>query len=251
MALDTLQAAADRAPPPLALLWREARALADARRFTAEPEDAAHHGDGAPVVVIPGFLASDAATARLRRAVDRAGYRVFGWGQGRNFGATAERLDQLIAHVAGIARGERRPVSLVGWSLGGLYARETAKRIPGYVARVVTMGSPFSGDPRANHAWRLYEWVNGYPVDRLPIPCDLAEKPPVPTIALWSRYDGVVAPASARGLPHEADKAVELGCAHLACPSADEAIAAVLDALEEPLPAFAAAPAHNGVRLPP
>jgi len=226
------RAATDTAAPRLGLLWREALALADARRFFAGPGDPGDRGDGAPVVVIPGFLASDRATARLRRALGRAGYRAFGWGQGLNLGATAARLDQLTAHVEAIARRAARPVALVGWSLGGLYARETAKRVPEQVARVVTMGSPFSGDPRANHAWRLYEWINRHPVDRLPIACDLGEKPPVPTIALWSRGDGVVAPACARGLPHEADRAVEVGCSHIGFTSADEAIAAVLDALE-------------------
>lgn len=228
--------ALDEAAPRLGLLWREARTFADARRFlgaAAFDRHSDHHGDGAPVVVIPGFLASDGATAPLRHALDAAGYRAFGWEQGRNLGATLARLERLIAHVEAIARGEGRPVALVGWSLGGLYAREVAKRVPEHVARVVTMGSPFSGDPRANHAWRLYEWVNGYPVDRLPIACDLGEKPPVPTIALWSRGDGVVAPACARGLPHEADRAVELGCTHIGFPSADESIAAVLDALED------------------
>ena len=90
---------------------------------------------------------------------------------------------------------------LVGWSLGGIYAREVAKLRPELAAKVITLGSPFSGDPRANNVWRLYEWVAGHPVDDPPIKTDLAEKPPVPTLAIWSRRDGIVSVASARGEP--------------------------------------------------
>ena len=90
---------------------------------------------------------------------------------------------------------------LVGWSLGGVFAREVAKVRPELVAKVVTMGSPFSGDPRSNNVWRLYEWIAGHPVDKPPIDTDTAEKPPVPTLALWSRKDGIVSIRSTRGLP--------------------------------------------------
>ena len=77
------------------------------------------------------------------------------------------------------------------------------------------MGSPFSGDPRGNNVWRLYEWIAGHPVDDPPIKTDLAEKPPVPTLALWSRRDGIVSIRCARGLPRESDRQVELDCSHM------------------------------------
>jgi hypothetical protein len=79
----------------------------------------------------------------------------------------------------------------------------------------VTLGSPFSGDPRGNNVWRLYEWIAGHPVDDPPIKADLAEKPPVPTLACWSRRDGIVSIACARGLPHESDRRLELDCSHM------------------------------------
>ena len=80
---------------------------------------------------------------------------------------------------------------------------------------VITLGTPFSGDPRQNTVWRLYERVAGHKVDEPPIP-RITDKPPVPHLALWSRRDGLIAPRAARGLDHERDKEVELSCHHMA-----------------------------------
>ena len=171
-------------------------------------------GEGRPVLVLPGFMASDNTTARLRRSLAGAGFAVHGWGLGRNMGVSADMLEAIDRRVSAI--GSDRPVTLVGWSLGGLIAREYAKLAPDRVSRVITMGSPFSGDPRANNAWRVYERVAGHPVDRPPVTCILSEKPSVPTIACWSARDGVVAPASARGQDGERDLALEFDCTHMA-----------------------------------
>jgi hypothetical protein len=220
-------------PLPLGSLWREAAGFVRiGRRFMSPPRRRPGRPLGAPVLVIPGFLANDSSTALLRSHLRDDGYDVHGWGQGVNLGATAERLETLAAMVAATARRRREPVSLVGWSLGGLYAREVAKMVPGEVARVVTLGSPFSGNPRGNRAWWLYEWINGHPVDAPPIECDLSAKPPVPTIALWSSADGIVAPLCARGLPHESDHAIELSCSHIGFTFEPNALAAVLEALK-------------------
>ncbi|MDX3910865.1 MAG: alpha/beta fold hydrolase [Sphingobium sp.] len=171
-------------------------------------------GEGRPVLVLPGFMASDNTTARLRRSLAGAGFAVHGWGLGRNLGVSANMLEAIDRRVAEIASD--RPVTLIGWSLGGLIAREYAKCAPERVSRVITMGSPFSGDPRANNAWRIYERVAGHPVDCPPVQCTLSEKPAVPTIACWSARDGVVAPASARGQEGERDLALEFDCTHMA-----------------------------------
>jgi pimeloyl-ACP methyl ester carboxylesterase len=227
-------AISDATLPPLGQLWREARALTGVRRHIAAPVvPTQRRGDGLPVMVIPGFLSSDISTAGLRRRLTASGFVSHGWAQGLNMGASEARLDRLAADVSAIARAAGRPVALVGWSLGGLYARETAKRVPDAVARVVTLGSPFSGDPRGNRVWRLYEWVNGHAVDRLPIEVDLAVKPPVHTTALWSRGDGIVAPRCARGLPHESDRAVEVDCSHIGFIFEPDAVAAIIDALAD------------------
>ena len=169
--------------------------------------------DGPPLIVIPGFLANDRTTLGLQRALAAAGYRVAGWGLGLNRGVSEDVLDRLAERVESFAG--RRPALLVGWSLGGVYARELAKVRPDLVDKVVTMGSPFSGDLRSNNVWRLYEWVAGHPVDDPPIKTVLGEKPPVPTLAIWSRRDGIISVASARGAEAESDCRVELDCSHM------------------------------------
>ncbi|PTD24197.1 esterase/lipase family protein [Sphingomonas fennica] len=227
-------AVVDATIPPLGRFLAEGSALVTwpftAR--TARRIAAARRGDGRAVMVIPGFLAGDPMTSRLRRMLRIAGYAPHGWGLGMNRGVTPDLLDRLAARLEAIAQAEGTPVSLVGWSLGGLYARELAKRRPDLVDRVITLGSPFSGDPRANRAWKLYERINGHLVDRPPIDVDLPAKPPMRTIALWSAEDGIVAPACARGLPHEADSAVRVACRHMDFVTAPAALAAILDALE-------------------
>lgn len=164
-------------------------------------------------MVLPGFVATDRTTLGLQRALAEAGWRVTGWGLGINDGVKPDTRERIIEQIFAFGGGE--PVRLVGWSLGGVYAREVAKLRPDLVPWVATLGSPFSGDPRSNHVWRLYEWVAGHPVDAPPIDAVLADKPPVPTLAIWSRRDGVISIGAARGEPHESDFRVELDCSHM------------------------------------
>jgi pimeloyl-ACP methyl ester carboxylesterase len=169
--------------------------------------------NGPPALVIPGFLAGDRTCMELRRALAEAGWRVHGWGLGINKRVDPDLLNRLERCIDKI--GAQQPVVVVGWSLGGLYARELARHCPGKVRAVVTLGSPFSGSLKQNNVWRLYELVAGHSVDNPPIP-RITDKPPVPHLALWSQRDGIVAPRSARGLDGERDKAVEVGCSHMA-----------------------------------
>lgn len=169
--------------------------------------------DGPPALVIPGFIATDRTTMELRRALAEAGFRAHPWRQGWNLGATPDLIDKLRRSLDLV--GDERPVLLVGWSLGGVFARELARAVPGRVRAVVTLGSPFSGDPRLNNVWRLYERIAGHPVDKPPIP-RIFDKPPVPTLAIWSRRDGIVAAEAARGKEGERDKAVEVDSGHMA-----------------------------------
>lgn len=184
-------------------------------------------GRGEPVLVLPGFLAHDFTTIRLRRSLAAAGYATQGWGLGLNLGARSDLLDRLAARVATLAHESEQPVTLVGWSLGDVFAREVAKLVPQHIRLVVTLGSPFSGDPRANNAWRLYELVNDHPVHAPPVAVELAAKPAVPTVALWSMRDGIIPPACAAGLAGERDAAVEVDCRHLGFACSHNGIAAI------------------------
>lgn len=152
-------------------------------------------------------------TTQLRRALGEAGFRAFPWREGVNWGARKDTLDRLGRALDRCS--DCSPVLLVGWSLGGLYARELARAHPDRARAVVTLGSPVWGDRRRyTNVWKLYERVAGHPVDDPPIP-DREEKPPVPTLALWSGRDGIVAPPSARGTQQTRDRAVEMRGSHM------------------------------------
>ena len=168
-----------------------------------------------PVMLLPGFGTHPVRMKPLAAALESAGHRVSDWGLGFNFGSSEDRFERLAERVETMARREGEPLVLVGWSLGGLFARQLAKTAPDHVALVITMGTPFSGDRRANNAWRAYQIVAGHSVDEAPMAQDLATKPPVPTIALWSPRDGIVNPRSAAGWPGERDLAVPLRVTHL------------------------------------
>lgn len=230
--MNSIALAEDRAPP-LSFLLREAGALVNLRvkSLVAHLRPAEGTGKGRPVMVIPGLLASDRSTVVMRRMLKAHGFRAYGWGLGVNAGVRTDLLERAEEQLEHAAR--KGKVTLIGWSLGGLYAREIAKRRPELVERVLTLGSPFSGDIRANNAWRLYEMVNDHKVDNPPIDARVHEKPPVPTIALWSRRDGIVAPACARGRPEECDRAIEVDCTHIGFMAEPCALNAVLDVLRE------------------
>ena len=139
-------------------------------------------GDGHPVLVLPGLLADDASTATLRGFLSSHGYAAHGWNQGRNFGLRANLERDMLARIDELfERCGRRRISLVGWSLGGLYARHLAKIVPDKVRCIISLGSPFAGSPKSTNAWRTYEIVSGSKVEDQDPLDTLVEAPPVPT----------------------------------------------------------------------
>ena len=159
---------------------------------------AAPRGDGHPVLVLPGFVTTDLSTAVLRRFLKRLGYEAFAWELGRNLGprAIGWEGEKLVDRLEAIHAQTGKKISLVGWSLGGILARQLSRKRPDLVRQVISLGSPFAGDPRATNVWKAYEYLTGH---RLKDPGTQAqlreshEAPPVPATAIFSKGDGVVA----------------------------------------------------------
>ena len=153
----------------------------------------AARGDGHAVIIFPGLGAGDFSTLPLRNFLSSQGYETYGWDLGLNFGPREGVIQKGIERVRQIRTDSGRKVSLIGWSLGGIYAREFAKALPNDVRAVITLGTPFAGDPRATNAWRLYEFASGHKLGDPALLNHLKAAPPVPTTSIFSRTDGVVA----------------------------------------------------------
>jgi pimeloyl-ACP methyl ester carboxylesterase len=199
-------------------------------------------GDGHPVIVFPGLAASDSSTVPLRKYIQSLGYKVSGWELGSNFGPRAGVLQAIKAKVSEAyhASGNLgRKVSLVGWSLGGVYAREIAKQMPEYVRCVITLGTPFSGSPRSTNAWRLYEMVSGRDIEREASLFELDQAPPMPTTSVFSKTDGIVAwqgsiQSQKDGVGHPHTENVEVIASHFGIGLNPSAWWVVADRLAQP-----------------
>jgi pimeloyl-ACP methyl ester carboxylesterase len=153
----------------------------------------APRGDGHPVLTLPGFLASDLSMAPMRRYLKELGYDPHAWRMGRNFGGVYGKRKALRELLTGIHEATGRKVSIVGWSLGGVYARDLALQVPDMVRSVITLGSPFANDIRATNATKLYELLSGEGVDDIPgLREAIAGDMPVPASSIYSRTDGIV-----------------------------------------------------------
>lgn len=184
--------------PSLALLGVEPfRAVIEYAGMHLMDREALPEGDGHPVIIFPGLAADRRSLVPLRNCCEALGYAVYDWEQGFNTGPKGdidEWLNNLATHVRGVATMHNRKVSLVGWSLGGIYAREIAKLQTPLVRQVITLGTPIlSRGDETNVGW-LYRLVNGRPpfVDDQ-LAARLRVAPPVPTTSIYSRTDGVVA----------------------------------------------------------
>ncbi len=153
----------------------------------------APRGDGHHVVAIPPFGAGDAFTTVVRWYLGRLGYTVHKWGRAEIL--ALHRLSTVAVYrLQELAEQANGRVSLIGHSLGGIYAREVARSSPEYVRRVITVGSPFAGDLKSNVVWPMYEQATGTRINSIPpeIMARLNEPLPVPSTAIYSRSDGVV-----------------------------------------------------------
>ena len=202
------------------LLTEPLRGLADlAALLLAAPRlAAAPRGDRHGVLVFPGLLAGDSSTVPLRAFLRWLGYDVRGWDLGRNHGPSEAVLAGMPRAVLDHAMRTGRPVSLIGWSLGGVYAREMARRYPRQVRQVITLGSPFAmHDPRQSHAYGPYQRLSFLhaPALRLPSPEQRSRPIIVPSTSVYSRRDGVVAWQACVEPETAVHENIEVRCSHL------------------------------------
>lgn len=176
-------------------------------------------GDGHGVLVMPGFLADDRSTVILRQFLTRLGYRAEPWQLGRNLGLDRiGGVDSLAARLEDIYTATGAPVSLVGWSLGGVHARRLAKALPQRVRQVITLGSPIGGEPTRTRLSRTWEAANDVVMDQRFVDRFLREHrqpPPVPSTAIYSRSDGIVAWQIATETRGAQTESIEVGGSHL------------------------------------
>lgn len=230
----------DHSHRPSKLLFAlEGRAVYDAaamipmlglKRFLAQ-------GDNHPVLVLPGFLASSISTRPLRQYLAGLGYRSHRWKLGYNMGYSAKLHDGMRNRVTELVERYGEKISLVGWSLGGVYARELAREMPDIVRQVITMGSPFRGHPSSSNIDKVFHFFSEVPYHEMPesFVQNMAVAPPVPTTALYTRGDGVVAWQSTVELSDRYDvENVHVGGAHVGLGFNPRVLFTLADRLAQP-----------------
>jgi pimeloyl-ACP methyl ester carboxylesterase len=225
-------------PPSLFLMLAEARGLLELNSsLVLSPLlMRAPKGDGHPVLALPGFLASDLSMVPMRHYLKALGYDTYAWNMGRNLGGVASKRGALRDLVKRIYEATGRKVSIVGWSLGGVYARDLALQAPEMVRCVITLGSPFTNDIRATNATRLYEALSGEEVDDIPeIRSAIAGDLPVPATSIYSRTDGIVNWRTSVSRPSASAENIEIHFAsHIGLGVNPAALWAVADRLAQP-----------------
>jgi pimeloyl-ACP methyl ester carboxylesterase len=175
----------------------------------------APRGDGGPVVDIPGWRAPESSMAPLRTYLRRLGHDARTWGFGTNQGDPQRDTERMSRSVAELAAETGRPVGLVGWSLGGVIAREVAREVPEHVACVITYGTPIIGGPMHTIAASGYEPGFGDHVDRIIDELNASRPIRVPILSIFSRRDGIVAWQACIDRASPRVRHVEVGSTHL------------------------------------
>lgn len=191
---------------------------------------------GRPVLVLPGFYATDGMTGLLRTHLRAHGYRVHGWGLGRNIGMTDEILDGLLARLDDLHERYGEPVSIVGWSFGGMYARWLAHQRPDAVRQVICLGSPWRPEGERTRATAMFHRSAakyGISSRAREVVDTLREPLPVPCTAIYSRTDGI-APWRACVLDEaERCESVAVPSSHVGLVSNPVALAVIVDRLAQ------------------
>jgi alpha-beta hydrolase superfamily lysophospholipase len=231
------QALPFRAPAFGLLATEPLRALFDycAARVAVQPQ---RIGDGHPVVVYPGLGGGALATSHLRQYLNDSGFTVHDWEGGVNIGPEGvfdDWLQSLQARVRELHEQHERKVSLIGWSLGGIYAREIAKRFPEGVRQVITLGTPFAALAHGNHAGTVFKLFNR---DKAQLPADfqarIRECPPVPTTSVYSKADGIVSWRGCIEKRTATSESVEVDASHLGMVTHPQVLRVIADRLAQP-----------------
>ncbi|SOJ54243.1 hypothetical protein MSIMFB_01742 [Mycobacterium simulans] len=193
-------------------------------------------GDGHPVLVLPGLLAGDGSTWILRRILRRLGYRAYGWGLGRNIGPTAKAVDGMTDLLDKLHTRYDSPVSLIGWSLGGIFARNLARNYPSSVRQVITLGSPFGmrdgSESRSTWSFNRYAHLHA---ERHELPLESESQAlPVPTSAIYSRLDGMVAWQTCMNPAAERAENIAVRSSHIGYGHNPPVVWAIADRLAQP-----------------
>jgi pimeloyl-ACP methyl ester carboxylesterase len=194
------------------------------------------HGDGHPVLVLPGLLADDVSTVVLRRVLRRLDYRVHGWRLGRNIGPTAACVTGLRDRMEDLADRYGRPVSLIGWSLGGIFARDIARRSPDAVRQVITLGSPFRLERTdQSRATRVFERYAHLHIEQRRLPLESEATPlPVPATSIYSQLDGIVPWQTCLDTPGARAENIAVLASHLGLGHHPAVLWAITDRLAQP-----------------
>ncbi|OSC40088.1 esterase/lipase family protein [Mycobacterium decipiens] len=232
------------APPTLGLYLSDIpRAVAEYGQLVAllPLQRALPVGDGHPVLVLPGLLAPDGSTWTLRRLLRRLGYRAHGWKLGWNIGPTAKAVAGMADRLEELHTRYNAPVSLVGWSLGGIFARTMARRHPSAVRQVITLGSPYRiGHESQSRATASFKLLAPLHVERHGFPLEIETEPmPVPATSIYSRYDGMVAWQTCIDAPSERAENIAVLSSHIGYGHHPATIWAIADRLAQPLGAWA------------
>ena len=175
----------------------------------------APRGDGHPVLVLPGFFGSDVSTRALRAFLRDRGYGAHGWQQGRNLGPNPELIARLVERFQELRKRYDRKLSLIGWSLGGVYARELARNFPSDVRQVITLASPFRDLNATSVPPLLRRFGSRHRPPDDSVRARLGEPIPVPATAIYSRSDGIAAWQSCRETPGPLSENIEVESSHL------------------------------------
>jgi pimeloyl-ACP methyl ester carboxylesterase len=232
----TAAAPAIHRPPSTTLQLLELRALGELGLSLALMPvlRRAPRGDGHPVLVLPGLISGDTSMQLLRAYLGDRGYSAQGWGLGRNMGLKPGLEERMVARLLELHRAHGCKVSLVGWSLGGLFAREIAGIVPNAVRSVITLGSPIRGNPKSTNAWRIYELASGQRVDDPQFRRPRSAPPPVPTTSIYSRTDGIVAWQCSVEPAGTHNESIEVKGSHCGLGVNAAALYAVADRLAQP-----------------